>query len=90
MFLQVSLYISLRIYILIAKTSSSLENLFSAHWSFRENIRLSRKTSWSALSLIDSIVTGIIYIYYSKKVLHHLIFTTFLSNVLYKYTRNIF
>ena len=25
-----------------------------------------------------------------KKVLHHLIFTTFLSNVLYKYTRNIF
>ena len=29
-------------------------------------------------------------IYYSKKVLHHLIFTTFLINVLYKYTKNIF
>ena len=30
------------------------------------------------------------YIYYSKKVLHHLIFSTFLINVLYKYTKNIF
>ena len=29
-------------------------------------------------------------IYYSKEVLHHLIFTTFLNNVLYKYTKNIF
>ena len=28
----------------------------------------------------------ILYVYYSKKVLHHLIFTTFLSNVLYKFT----
>ena len=29
-------------------------------------------------------------IYYSKKVLHHLIFTKFLSNVLNKYTKHIF
>ena len=29
-------------------------------------------------------------LYYSKKVLHHLIFTTFLSNVLYHNTKNIF
>ena len=30
------------------------------------------------------------FIYYSKKVLHHLISTTFLSNILYKFTKNIF
>ena len=29
-------------------------------------------------------------LYYSKKVFHHLIFTTFLGNDLYKYTKNIF
>ena len=34
--------------------------------------------------------TCFVYIYYSKKVLHHLIFTTFLSNVLYHNTKNIF
>ena len=30
------------------------------------------------------------FIYYSKEVLNHLIFTTFLNNVLYKYTKDIF
>ena len=29
-------------------------------------------------------------LYYSKKVLHHLIFTKFLSNVLCKYTKHFF
>ena len=45
---------------MILKTSSALENLFFAHLSFRENVRLIRRTSWSALSLIDSIFTGMI------------------------------
>ena len=39
----------------------------------------------------DSIFKQVqLYIYYSKKVLHHLIFSTFLSNVIYKYRKNIF
>ena len=39
---------------------------------------------------IMSLAQAVLEIYYSKKVLHHLIFTTFLSNVLYKLKKNVF
>ena len=56
--------------------------------SLIRNLKQDQKTNGSVNAHLIS--WHRISIYYSKKVLHHLNFTTFLRNVLYKYTKNIF